>query len=148
MNRLLKLLGESGIWKLASRVHVRVFRWTEGRLGGRLAGLPHLLLTTTGRRSGEARTVALVYLADDGRCVIVASNGGSDRPPAWWLNLKKSPHATVEVGRERRAMEAREAVGEERARLWRQLTELNPVYATYETLTERPIPVVVLEPAA
>ena len=95
-----KWIGESGIWKRIGRVHVALYRRTRGRLGGRLAGLPHLLLTTTGRRSAQPRTVPLSYMPDREDFVLVASNGGSDRPPVWWLNLEHTPEATIQVGAE------------------------------------------------
>jgi F420H(2)-dependent quinone reductase len=142
--RALKLFGESGLWKVISAVHTRLYRLTGGRLGHRAAGLASLLLTTTGRRSGATRTVALTYVPDGEDFVVVASNGGADRPPAWWLNLKGTPRATVQVGADRVPVVAEDAGPHERARLWPTLTAANPFYARYELLTERPIPVVIL----
>jgi deazaflavin-dependent oxidoreductase (nitroreductase family) len=144
--RALKLFGESGLWKVISAVHTRLYRATKGRLGHQAAGLASLLLTTTGRRSGRARTVALTYVPDGRDYVVVASNGGADRHPAWWLNLEARPEATVQVGRDVVPIVARAADPDERRRLWPKLTESNPFYARYEELTERPIPVVILRP--
>jgi deazaflavin-dependent oxidoreductase (nitroreductase family) len=142
--RFVKWIGESGIWKRVGRVHVALYRRTRGRLGGRLAGLPHLLLTTTGRRSAQPRTVPLSYMPDREDFVLVASNGGSDRPPVWWLNLEHTPEATIQVGAEVIPVVASRAGDAERARLWPEVKAFNPTYATYETLTDREIPVVLL----
>lgn len=107
-----------------------------------------LLLTTTGRRSGKSRTTPLLYLRDGDALAVVASNGGRDWPPAWWLNLQREPRAAVELGRERRAVTARKAAPEEHARLWAEFTRRYGGYETYAQRTTREIPVVVLEEAA
>ena len=144
--RLIKLLGESGAWKHIGRVHAALYRLTGGRVGRSAGGLSHLLLTTTGARSGLPRTVPLTYLPDGENFVLVASNGGADRHPAWWANLAKTPEATVQVGDRTLAVVAATADPAERARLWPLVTAYNPVYRTYEQLTARTIPVVVLRP--
>ncbi|MEO7438212.1 MAG: nitroreductase/quinone reductase family protein, partial [Candidatus Binatia bacterium] len=110
------------------------------------AGLASLLLMTRGRRSGAERTVALTYVPDGGDYVVVASNGGADRHPAWWLNLQADPHATVQVGADLVPIVAHAAEPDERRRLWPMLTAANPFYTRYELLTARPIPVVILRP--
>lgn len=137
-------------WKLlnlVAHVNVALYRLTGGRLGGRLGQAPILLVHHVGRRSGKARVTPLLYLADQDRLVIVASKGGSDRHPAWFHNLMANPGTTVEIGRERRRVRARQASEQERARLWPRLVEMYPSYATYQTHTDRLIPVVVLERA-
>lgn len=144
--RALKLFGESGLWKVISAIHTAFYRATKGRLGHRAAGLASLLLTTTGRRSGSERTVALTYVPDGADYVVVASNGGADRPPAWWLNLQAKPHATVQVGPDLVTVVAHTAGVSERQQLWPKLTAANPFYVRYELLTGRPIPVVILRP--
>lgn len=144
--RALKLFGESGLWKVISAIHTRLYRLTRGRLGHQAAGLASLLLTTRGRRSGAARTVALTYVPDGTDYVVVASNGGADRDPAWWLNLSATPHATVQVGPDVVPIVAHAADPLERRRLWPKLTAANPFYTRYELLTARPIPVVILRP--
>jgi F420H(2)-dependent quinone reductase len=142
--RLLKAIGQLGLWKPIGKIHSALYRATDGRIGHSAGAIRNLLLTTTGRRSGEARTVALAYLADGDDLVIVASNGGSDKPPAWWRNLQAEPRATVQVGRDTFPVAARDAEGDERARLWEMLKRYNPPYAAYEQMTSRLIPVVVL----
>ena len=144
--RVLKLLGGSGFWKYTGMVHAWLYRLTDGTIGHATGHLTHLLLTTTGRRSGAARTVPLTYLADGPNFVLVASNGGADRHPAWWLNLEKTPRATIQVGDRALAIVARRAEAAEWGRLWPRLKEVNPFYARYERITARQIPVVILEP--
>ena len=126
------------------RSHRAVYRLTRGRLLGRVAGMPVLLLTTTGRRSGRERTTPLTYFQSDSNLVIVASNGGEDRPPAWWLNLRADPHATVTIGRRAEQVTARAATEEEYARLWPTITSTHAGYAAYALRTTRPIPVMLL----
>jgi len=106
-----------------------------------------LLLTTTGAKSGAQRTTALTYLEADGALVVIGSFLGEPRHPAWVHNLRASRRANVQIGARRIAVSAREARGEERARLWQQLVALQPDYRAYETRTDREIPVVVLEPS-
>lgn len=146
--RILKAIGQSPFWRMTGRVHTVLYRATGGRVGYSAGGITNLLLTTTGRKTGRPRTVPLAYIEDAGRFVVVASNGGSDRPPAWWGNLRQRPEATVEIGAKAVRVLAREATGDERARLWPQLKQVNPFYAQYEQITARHIPVVVLEPRA
>jgi F420H(2)-dependent quinone reductase len=125
--------------------HLALYRATGGRIGGSMGALRVLLLTTTGRKSGQPRTVPLVYFEDGERLVIIGSKGGDPRDPLWWSNLKQTPQATVQIGAESRPVRARLASAEERARLWPRIKQENPAYARYETLTTRPIPVVLLE---
>lgn len=131
-------------WRWFGRIHSAAYRATSGWLGGRLAGRDMLLLTTRGRRSGELRTTPLSYLADGDGFVVVASNNGAPRDPAWWLNLTAEPTAEIQVGGERYAVRAHCAEGEERDRLWPLLVTCNPPYATYAERTTRALPVVVL----
>ena len=117
---------------------------TNGRVGAQLVGRPMLLLTTTGRKSGELRTTPLSYLRDGDDCIIVASNNGGDRHPAWWLNLEASPKAQIKVGRVRWDVDAIVANRDEYERLWPMLLGYNPQYAGYKAKTDRVIPVVIL----
>ena len=89
------------------RVHERIYKATDGRVGHRLLGVPTLLLRTTGRRSGETRTNGLVYARDGADYLVVASKGGSDQPPAWLLNLEANPEVEIQIGRERQKARAR-----------------------------------------
>ena len=146
--RTLKWLGESSFWKRTGRIHAAVYRLTGGRVGHTAGQLTNLLLTTTGRRSGAARTVTLTYAMDGRNYVVVASNGGADRDPAWWRNLQDTPRATVQIWQRTIPIRARRATPDERARLWPRLKEINPFYARYEQITAREIPVVILESEA
>jgi deazaflavin-dependent oxidoreductase (nitroreductase family) len=127
------------------RTLVWLYRRSGGRIGGRMFGGPILLLTTTGRRSGRTWTVPLLYQPDGDRWVIIASNGGSPRHPAWWLNLRAQPQATIQVGRETHAVTATAATGAERERLWQLMTAMFKGYDGYVRKTTRRIPVVVLQ---
>lgn len=142
--RFWKFVGESGFWKHFGKLHTSLYRLTGGTIGHSTGQLAHLLLTTTGRTSGEPRTVPVTYMGDADAFVLVASNGGADRHPGWWLNLEKTPRARVQIGSETFDVVAAKAAAEERARLWPRLKAMNPFYAIYEHLTEREIPVVIL----
>ena len=125
--------------------HVRVYRETGGERGYIWKkGTTILLLTTTGRSSGEPRTTPLIHRVDDGRWVIVASKGGTPDHPAWFKNLEADPDATIQVRDEEIPVRATVAEGEERERLWRDMAEVWPDYDGYQERTEREIPVVVL----
>ena len=143
-----KFLGESSFYKNMGRLHTKIYRASGGRIGHKTGPVRNLLLTSTGRRSGEKRTCPLTYLEDNGRYVLIASNGGNEKHPVWYLNLQAQPRATVEVGPKKLDVVASTASGEERARLWSAAVRMNPQYATYEGITPRQIPVVVLTPAA
>jgi deazaflavin-dependent oxidoreductase (nitroreductase family) len=134
-------------FRIMGGIHQGVYRLSGGKIAGRIGKAPVLLLTTTGRKTGKARTSPLLYTpAGDGYAVI-ASKGGAPRHPLWYLNLQASPHADVTVGRETRHVHARDAEGDERERLWRALADAYPGYDRYAQKTSRRIPVVVLEPA-
>ena len=128
-----------------SRVNTALYRRTGGKVGGRVGKAPILLLTTTGRRSGAARTTPLLFLRDGDRIAVVASYGGRPAHPAWYLNLQATPTVGVQIGRERFAATARTAGPEEREQLWPRLVEMYGSYAAYQRRTNRTIPVVVLE---
>lgn len=128
-------------------VHQFVYDKSDGRIGANLAGRPMLLLRTTGRRTGKARTAALLYIRDDGDYVVIASTGGADQHPGWYFNLKDGAPAEIQVGRERVTVTANDATGERRERLWAEADRINKGgYSTYQSRTEREIPVVVLTP--
>jgi deazaflavin-dependent oxidoreductase (nitroreductase family) len=134
-------------WLLAliTRLHRFVYLASGGRIGHKLGRQPMLLLHTVGRKSGEPRITPLLYVPDGERWLLVASNAGDDRPPAWWLNLRAAGLATIQVGRARHRVRAREADPGERPGLWKRACDQYPNYALYEQRTTRPIPVVVLE---
>ena len=129
-----------------------IYQWVYEKTDGRftwLAGLPVLLLRTIGRKSGEERTAALVYLRDGDNLVVVASNGGSDRSPGWFFNLQKNPEVGVQIGRHRTRMRARVADPQERVRLWPLVNRNNSNrYDGYQAKTKRQIPIVILSPRA
>ncbi len=127
-----------------SGLHDFWYRLTNGLVGGNILGSPILLLTTTGRKSGKRYTTPLLYLRDGEDLVIVASNNGSDRDPDWWRNLVASPRANAQIMGKHEDVIAHEATGEERSRLWAEITRRFPIYRVYERRTRREIPVVVL----
>ena len=132
------------------RLHHQIYTRTGGRIGHRMIGVPTLMLRTTGRRSGATRTNSLVYAKDGGDYLVVASNGGADKPPAWLHNLKANPDVEVQVGRDRQKGIAR-AIGPsdpDYERLWKIVNENNrDRYTAYQKQTERPIPVVAVTPS-
>jgi F420H(2)-dependent quinone reductase len=128
-------------------VHTLLYRATGGHVASRIWGLSVLLLTTRGRKTGRLRTTPLCFLRDGDDVVVVASNGGMDWSPSWWLNLAREPHATIQIGRTRRTIRARRATREERERLWAELTSIAPGYLRYQARTSREIPVAILQPA-
>jgi deazaflavin-dependent oxidoreductase (nitroreductase family) len=125
--------------------HVRVYQETGGEQGYEWRGTTILLLTTTGRSSGEERTTPLIFRDDGDRWAIVASKGGSPDHPQWYKNLQEHPRAKIQVRSDLVGVNARTAHGEERERLWQKMAAVWPPYDEYQTKTEREIPVVVLE---
>ena len=133
----------------ALRVHEKLYKASDGRVGHKMIGVPSLLLRTTGRRSGATRTNGLVYASDGKDYLVVPSNGGADKPPAWLHNLKANPDVQVQIGRERQQCTAAvvEPSDPSYERLWKIANENNKDrYTAYQKLTDRPIPVVVITP--
>jgi deazaflavin-dependent oxidoreductase (nitroreductase family) len=127
-------------------VHQWLYEHSDGRIGASLGGRPMLLLRTVGRRTGQPRTAALLYVRDGDAYVVIASKGGAPQHPGWFHNLTAQPKVEIQVGRERMGVHARVAEGEERSRLWARADEVNRgQYAAYQSRTNRVIPVVVLE---
>jgi deazaflavin-dependent oxidoreductase (nitroreductase family) len=143
--RLSNSLGARGL-RWTGKLNVPVYRVSGGRIGGRIGRAPVLLLTTTGRKSGQPRTAPVVYLADGENVILINTNAGNAKVPAWSLNLKANPEAEVELGRERRKVRARIAEGEERAELWRKSNVQYAGFDDYERKLDREISVFVLEP--
>lgn len=137
------------LWLLLAplmRGHAAIYRATNGRLGGRLPGLPSLLLLDhVGAKSGKRRTTPLVYMRDGDDLLVVASKGGYAEHPGWLHNLRAHPDTEVQIGRRRVKVRAREADAEERRRLWPEAAEYNPHWARYRGRTSREIPLVLLE---
>ena len=137
------------------RAHIELYRkdpekahmW-DSTAGGGPGVLPTLLLTTTGRKTGERRDAPLIYGESDGNYVVVASRGGTPTHPVWFLNLEADPECELQVGRKHLRARARVAAGAERERLWKQMAEIYPPYDAYQKNASgsRTIPVVVLEP--
>jgi deazaflavin-dependent oxidoreductase (nitroreductase family) len=126
--------------------HIRAYRETDGEYGHDWQrGSSTLLLTTTGRRSGEPRTTPLIYGRSGDAYLVVASNGGSDEPPAWYRNVEANPEVEVQVLADRFRARARDATPEEKPEMWREMVTHWPPYDDYQRRTEREIAVVVLE---
>lgn len=127
-------------------IYVFLYRLTGGKFGSRVQGLPVLLLTTTGRKTGKRRTTPLGYFEYDGGYVVTGSNAGFDTHPAWFHNLRSNARATIEIGDRRFDVSAERAGSDERGRLWARLIEQAPGYAAYAQRTRREIPMVILRP--
>jgi deazaflavin-dependent oxidoreductase (nitroreductase family) len=130
-------------------VHRTIFTASHGRIGGHASGMPVVLLSTTGRTSGQPRQTMLTSpLVIGDKVMVVASYGGDDREPSWSLNLRKTPDCEITMEGVTRLMRAHIADADERAELWPQITSAHANYAGYQRKTDREIPVVVLEPVA
>ncbi len=125
--------------------HIRQYVQTNGEQGHLWRGVPTLLLTTRGRRSGKPRRTALIYGLDGDRYLVVASKGGAEQHPLWYLNLLEHPEVEIQVGGDRFRASARTATAEEKPRLWERMTQIWPAYDEYQTKTDRDIPVIILE---
>jgi deazaflavin-dependent oxidoreductase (nitroreductase family) len=146
--RFYRLVGRIGTSRPVSRLHPPLYRLTGGRwLFGRNLGVLNVILITTGRRTGKRREIPLYAFEDGARLVVIGSNAGDDREPAWVGNLRAAPDARVLVGGRERALRAREAEGPERDRLWSLAAGGYPGYDLYAQWTHRRIPVFALEPA-
>ncbi|HEX5713424.1 MAG TPA: nitroreductase family deazaflavin-dependent oxidoreductase [Solirubrobacterales bacterium] len=144
-SRMSHSLGARGL-RMVGKLNVPLYRLSRGRIGGRVGKGPVLLLTTTGRKSGEPRTAPVLYLADGERYVVINTNAGNSKTPAWSLNLRADPDAEVEVRGKRTKVRARIAEGDERADLWRRHMEQYSGWDYYESKLDREIGVFVLEP--
>lgn len=132
----------------AFRLHREAYVRSGGRLGHHIGRLTCLVLWTTGARTGQRRVTTLLYGRDGERFVLIASKGGSDHHPAWFVNLRAHPQAEVQIGPHRLKVRASVAQGAERERLWRLMVRQYRGYVGYQRRTERLIPVVILTPVA
>lgn len=133
--------------RVMSAVNTWIYRASGGRLGGKwMYGAPILLLTTTGRKSGEKRTAPLLYLEDGQRVILVGSQGGMSKDPQWVKNVDADADVEIEIGSRKRAMRARRGTREEKAHYWPALCKMYPDYADYQARTIREIPILVLDP--
>jgi deazaflavin-dependent oxidoreductase (nitroreductase family) len=140
-------LGATGL-RWAGKLNTPLYRLSGGRLGGMVGRAPVLLLTTTGRKSGQPRTCPVVYLEDEGRFVVINTNAGNAKTPAWSLNLKADPEAEVEIRKGKHRVRARIAEGEERADLWRKHMAQYSAWEEYAAKLHREIAVFVLDPVS
>jgi deazaflavin-dependent oxidoreductase (nitroreductase family) len=139
---------KDAVMRVVTGVHRNVYKVSGGRLGGSLGGMPVVMLTTIGRKSGEPRTTMLTSPVQEGdNIVLIASYGGDDRHPKWFLNLRDNPDVEVKFRGRSKHMHARIASSEEKEALWPRVTKAYRGYAGYQRRTERDIPVVILEPS-
>lgn len=131
--------------KFVGRANRAVYRLSGGRIGGANRGIPIGLLTMTGRRSGKPRTVPIMYLDEGTRFLVVASNGGFDAPPAWYVNLRADPKAEFRTRTGAFKVVARELTGSDRTAVWDRLVRHNPLWGAFQACTERENTVVSLE---
>lgn len=132
--------------KTTTIVNRFLFQISNGRIGGRFGKAEILLLTTKGRKSGQARTIPLQYFRNGDDFVLVPSNAGDDHHPGWWLNLQANPNGVLQIGGDKTKVEARKATPEEKARIWPDVIAIYPGYDEYQTRTTREIPLVLLRP--
>ena len=138
---------KDAFYKVGTGIHRAFFNISKGQLFSKAFGMPLIELVTIGRRSGKERATMLsVPIIDGDRLVLVASFGGDNRHPAWYLNLQANPEVRVTIAGSTRTMIARIATEEERVELWPQITSVYEGYARYQKRTRRPIPVIILEP--
>lgn len=134
-------------YRFFNAVHILLYRLTNGTFGSKVQGLPILILTSTGRKTGKARSTPLGYFIHEGGYVITGSNSGRKSHPGWFYNLQANPHATIRIGSSQVAVQSVVADPDLRAKLWNRLLELSPAYGGYEKRAGREIPMVVLTPA-
>jgi len=133
------------IAKIMTSVHTSIYQATKGKVGGKFGAAHILLLTTTGRKSGQPRTTPLNYYSDGDRIVLIASNNGQDHDPAWYLNIGANPSVTIQRGGQTETRTVRVATAEEKAELWPKIIAWYKGYAKYQAKTSRNIPLVIVE---
>ena len=134
------------LMRLFLKGHVTLYRLTGGKIGGKMAGNPILLLDSIGRKSGQKRTTPLVYFQDGDDYVIIASNGGAPSHPAWYYNLKSTPQTMIQVMDKQIPVTAAVAAPAERGRIWPALIAKHDQFRQYQEKTAREIPLVILSP--
>ncbi len=134
------------VMRAAGAINIRLYRASGGRVMGRVRGVPVLLLTVTGRKTGVPRTTAVSYIEDAGRYVVTGSAGGARAEPQWFRNLRNADEAVIEVGRRRMDVTVVVAEAEERRALWERLVGRASFFAKYQDKVEREIPIAVLTP--
>ena len=139
--------GQPGASKAFSRLHARLYRRTGGRFIPRWFGAPVLVLETIGRRSGEPRATPILYLRRGDDFVVYAANAGAHRVPAWWLNLRESGEGQIAIAGERSRVHPRVLEGAEREHAYEEFCEMYPQARDYPSFTDRPMPLIALEPA-
>lgn len=132
--------------KMLLGAHISMYRLSGGKLGGKMGPNIFLLLTTTGRKSKQKRTIPLNYFKDGDNFIITASNAGQPRHPGWYFNLKDDPHAVIEIGKDKINVTAEQADPEQKKRLWSQLISIRPQYDKHREKTSRDIPMMILHP--
>ena len=132
--------------RIVTAVHVALYRASGGRLFGKMGQNQVLVLTTTGRKSGQSRSTPLFYVNDGASYIVVASAGGASAPPAWWLNLQANPSGSIEAAGHRQSVTASQVAEEDKPRLWQELARRYPGYDAYQRKTTRVIPLVRLQP--
>jgi F420H(2)-dependent quinone reductase len=137
----------AGMLRATGRLNIPIYRLTRGRVMGTIGKAPVLLLTSTGRRSGELRTAPVVYVAEGDRIIVIGSNAGNLNEPGWSHNLKANPDAEIEIRGQRRKVRARVTDGEERANCWRMMNEQYAGFDDYSERTSRHIAVFSLDPS-
>ena len=145
-SKLLNLAGKSPLSKRFTRLHAEIYRRSRGRVLTRWFGGPVMVLEVVGRRSGQIRPVPVIRVQHGDSFIVVPSNAGSDRTPAWWLNLRDAGEGWVVYRGQRRRVRPRVTEGEERERMWQRFAEVYPGLDDYSTYTKREWPVVLLEP--
>jgi deazaflavin-dependent oxidoreductase (nitroreductase family) len=146
-NGTVRMKPKDAFYRVGTGIHRAIFNVSKGRIFGKAFGMPIVELVTTGRRSGKERsTILSVPIVEGDRLVVVASFGGDDRHPAWYLNLQANPEVRVTIAGSTRTMITRSATEEERVELWPRITSAFEGYARYQNRTDRQIPVVILEP--
>lgn len=134
--------------RAANGLNNRLYRASGGRIGGKIRGMPALLITVAGRKTGTRHTNPVVYFKDEGRYVVTGSGGGSATEPQWFTNLRHTDEAEIEVGRQRLAVNVAIATDAQRSGLWQTLLLHGPFFADYQAKVERQIPMAILTPHA